>query len=120
MPAISLPNGIVIQAYGVTFDDSYQKAQWVDGTGVLHWTDNPMKPSAKDALVWDLAGNITIAGLVFGGLSGTGYLKVIAGVVTVQAVPIPVPDGGTGATSFTSGAYLKGAGVTPITTQVGV
>lgn len=47
-----------------------------------------------------------------------GYIKGDgAGGFTAQAAPIPVADGGTGATSLTSGSYLKGAGTSAITTQ---
>lgn len=36
------------------------------------------------------------------------------------ATDLTVPNGGTGAASFTSGAYLKGAGTSPITAQTGI
>lgn len=42
----------------------------------------------------------------------TGYMKVAnsTGVITSQAVPIPVSDGGTGATTLTTGNVILGAG----------
>ncbi|RKZ30374.1 hypothetical protein DRQ36_05765 [bacterium] len=53
----------------------------------------------------------------------SGYLKVTTGtgVVSSQPVPIPVPDGGTGATSFTSGGILygNGAGAIQVTPHSG-
>ncbi len=47
-----------------------------------------------------------------------GYVKSSAGgVISVQAVPIPVADGGTGAITLTSGSYLKGNGTGAVAFQ---
>jgi microcystin-dependent protein len=41
-------------------------------------------------------------------------------VINQGTTSVTVPHGGTGVTSFTSGAYLKGAGTSAITTQTGI
>lgn len=52
------------------------------------------------------------------GSLSTGYMKVTTttGVVSSQTVPIPVGDGGTGATTFSSNLPLIGVGGSAITT----
>lgn len=46
-------------------------------------------------------------GLILSFLTGPGYLKIDASeATTIQAVPIPLADGGTGATSLAAG-YIK-------------
>lgn len=57
-------------------------------------------------------GTLTVStSLLLSYLTGPGYLKIDASeVVGVQAVPIPVADGGTGLTTFGSNGYVKVSG----------
>lgn len=50
----------------------------------------------------------------------TGYAKGSGTSNFSGIATIPVADGGTGATTLTSGAYLKGAGTSAITSQSGI
>lgn len=47
--------------------------------------------------------------------AGTGYAKLTSGVLSAQATPIPVADGGTGVATFTSGDILIGNGTGAVT-----
>ena len=51
------------------------------------------------------ATTLTVTGQTTLATSLTGYLKAASGVISSQAVPIPVADGGTNATSFTTSGH---------------
>lgn len=61
----------------------------------------------------DGTGSLTVTGFGLGGLSSNA-----SGVISSGTLAVGV--GGTGATTFTSGAYLKGAGTSAITAQTGI
>jgi hypothetical protein len=81
----------------------------VDGTLYVYYNDG-------DSSQWvEVAANSGISVALEGRV---GVVETY--VTTLQTETRSVPLGGTGATSFTSGSYLKGAGTSAITAQAGI
>lgn len=99
-----------LRIYGTPADLSIVYAPAVPKTYII-WNDSAY--SIKIYNTGNATGPIIAAGaktLVFS--TGTAFYEVVPSNVTGTIV---VANGGTGATSFTSGALLKGAGTSPVT-----
>jgi hypothetical protein len=77
-----------------------------------------MLPSAVNDTMRDMMAQIRDCGDGIRGGTYTMTAPVITGGSITGITDLAVADGGTGASSFTSGALLKGAGTSPITTAV--
>ena len=121
--------GVLPEANGGTGESTYTKGDilYCNSTGanltkLAIGADGTLLNVATDLPAWTTA---TAAGLVTsvqvsGGSTGlvfTGGPITTTGTITLASGQLIVANGGTGAATHTNGYFLKGAGVSPITSQ---